>query len=180
MRPVLVAGITAVTLGFISVLDRGIAGLFDLGYLFVTFVGIVAGTMGVYLLHRRRKTPRELTTFDDPESRYRSAVPGEGLDERIAKIAIESRIRTVQPKIRDRIRDAAIQALIVHAGYDLAAAQAAVDEGTWTNDPMAAVFLSRNSSYPPGMRLKAFFGRVDPSTIGARRSIEAIADVIDP
>lgn len=180
MRPTLVAGIAAVSLGFVAILDRGVAGLFDLGYLFVTFVGIIAGAIGVYFLTRRRDTPRELTTFDDPERRYRTAVPGDDLDERIESIAVESRFRTSRRRTRDRIRDAAIQSLVVHAGYDPAAAREAVDDGTWTDDPVAASFLARGGQYPPGMRVRAFFSQVDLSTVGARRSIEAIAAVIEP
>lgn len=179
MRPILAAGIVGVVLGFVAILDRGVAGLFDLGYLFVTFVGVIAGVVGVYLLNRRRGTPRELTAFDDPESRYRSAVPGDDLDGRIEMVGIEPRFRTSRRQIRDRIRDAAVRSLVIHAGYDRAAAHEAVGEGTWTDDPVAASFLAGDGRYPPQMRFKAFFGRLDLSETGARRSIEAIAAVIE-
>lgn len=180
MRPILVAGVAGVVLGFVSILDRGFAGAFDLGYLFVTFVGIIAGAAGIYLLNRRREAPRELATFDDPERRYQATVPGTDLDGRIETVAMESMIHTAQPQMRDRIRDAAIRALVVHEGYDRSAARNAIEEGTWTDDPVAASFLARSQQYPPQIRLKALLGGVDISAVGAERSIEAIAAVIEP
>ncbi len=178
MRPAIVAGVVAVALGFVAVLDRGIAGLFDLGYLFVTFLGIVAGAIGVYYLSQRRNTPRESTAFGDPEHRYRAAVPGDDLEDRFAAIPIESRFLNSHRGIRDRIREAAIGALVTHEGYDYASARAAVEAGTWTDDPAAASFLSTDGRYPPRLRLEAFVSRVDVSVLGARRSVEAILAVM--
>ncbi len=179
MRPVLIAGIAGVILGFIAILDRGIAGMFDLGYLFVTFLGIIAGVIGVYHLNRRHETPRRLSEFDDPERRYQASTPGDDLDRRLETISIERRVRGPQQHIRDRIRNAAIRSLIIHAGYDPTTAERAVDDGTWTDDPVAASFLAKDQPYPPQLRVKAFFGRVDISAVGADRTIEAITAVIE-
>lgn len=178
MRPTIVAGVVAVALGFVAILDRGVAGAFDLGYLFVTFLGIVAGATGVYYVSRRRNVSRELTAFDDPERRYRAAVPGDDLDDQFATIPIERRLRTSHRGVRDRIRRAAVRALVTHEGYDHRTAREAVENGTWTEDPVAASFLATDGQYPPRLRLEAFLGRVDVSEIGARRSVEAIVAVI--
>lgn len=178
MRPAIVAGVVAVTLGFIAVLDRGVAGLFDLGYLFVTFLGIVAGAIGVYYLSQRRNTPRESTAFGEPERRYQATVPGDGLDDRFAAIPMESRFQSSHRGVRDRIREAAIRALVTHEGYDYATAREAIEEGTWTDDPAAASFLATDGRYPPRVRLEAFLDRDDVSVIGARRSVEAILAVM--
>ena len=179
MRPAIVAGIAAVVLGFVAVLDRGVAGLFDLDYVFVTLVGILAGALGIYFLNLRREDPRELTAFDDPERRYRATVPGDDLDGRIAVLALESRFRSPRQRIRDRLREAAVGALVAYAGYDRAAAVEAVEDGSWTDDPVAAGFLAENGSYPRRLRIRAFFGRVELSDVGARRCVEAISAVIE-
>lgn len=178
MRPAIVAGVVAVTLGFVAVLDRGVAGLFDLGYLFVTFLGIVAGAAGVYYLSQRRNTHRESTAFGEPERRYRAAVPGDDLDDRFEAIPTASRFQSSHQRVRDRIREAAIGALVTHEGYDYAAARAAVEAGTWTDDPAASSFLSTDGRYPPRLRLEAFLARTDVSVLGARRSVEAILAVM--
>lgn len=180
MRPAIVAGLVAIALGAVSILDRGVAGLFDLDYLFVTFVGVLASVMGLYYLNRRRGVSRETIDFDDPERRYRVAVPGDDLDERIRALSTRSRSRDPGQGVRNRLRETAIRALVVHAGYDPAAARAAVESGEWTDDPAAASFLADDGRYPPRIQLKAFFGRVDLSAVGARRTVEAIAAVMDP
>ena len=180
MRPAIVAGLVAVALGAVSILDRGVAGLFDLDYLFVTFVGVLSGVMGLYYLNRRRGVCRETVDFDDPERRYRVAVPGDDLDERIGVLSARSGHREPGLDLRDRLHEAAVRSLVVHAGYDRAAALDAVESGEWTDDPAAASFLADDGRYPPRLQLKAFFGRADLSAIGARRTVEAIAAVMEP
>jgi hypothetical protein len=180
MRPALLAGIAGVGLGVAAILDRGVAGVFDLDYLFVTFLGVVAGTIGIYYLSRRRRTPRERTSFDDPERRYRAAVPGDDLDERIRRLPLAPGIRGTRRDVRDRLREAAVRSLVTHAGYEREAARNAVESGEWTDDPVAASFLAEGRKYPPGIRVKALFGRVDLPEAGARRSVEAIVAVIEP
>lgn len=179
MRPAIVAGLVAVALGAVSILDRGIAGLFDLDYLFVTFVGVLSGTVGLYYVNRRRRAPRETTAFDAPEQRYRVAVPGDDLDEQLETLSVRPRHRHSSRGVRDRLREAAVRALVVHAGYDRAAARGAVESGEWTADPAAASFLADGGQYPPRLRLKAFFRRIDLSAVGARRTVEAIAAVME-
>lgn len=178
MRPAVVAGLAAVALAVVSILDRGVAGLFDLDYLFVTFVGVLSGTAGVYYLNRRRHAPRETTAFDAPERRYRVAVPGDDLDEQFETLSARPRPRHWRRDVRGRLQEAAVRALVIHAGYDRTAARNAVESGEWTDDPVAASFLADGDQYPPRLRLRAFFGRVDISVIGARRTVEAIAAVM--
>lgn len=179
MRPAIVAGLVAIALGAVSVLDRGVAGLFDLDYLFVTFVGVFSGVMGLYYLNRRRGVSRETTGIDDPERRYRVAVPGDDLDERIERFSRGSWFRDSGEDVRDRLRAAAVRSLVVYAGYDRAAARDAVESGEWTDDPAAASFLADDGQYPARLWLKAFFGRVDLSAVGVRRTVEAIAAVME-
>lgn len=180
MRPAIVAGLIAVALGVVSILDRGIAGLFDLDYLFVTLVGVLSSTAGLYYLNRRRSASRETAGFDAPERRYRVAVPGDDLDEQFETISMQPRRWDSRRGVRERLRETAIRALVVHAGYDPATARDAVESGEWTDDPAAASFLADNSQYPPRLRLKALFGRIDLSTVGARRTVEAISAVMEP
>ena len=178
IRPALAAGIAGVVLGFVAILDRGIAGAFDIDYLFVTFLGVLAGVVGVYYLSRRRGAARKLTAFDDPERRYRVAVPGDDIDRRLRTLSLGPGFGDSQRRVRNRLREAAVKALVVHAGYDRSAAHDAIEDGTWTDDPIAASFLTEGGEYPPEIRLKAFLGRVDLADVGAQRTIEAIAAVM--
>lgn len=179
MRSAIVVGLVAVALGVVSILDPGVAELFDLDYLFVTLVGVLSGLVGLYYLNRRRGVSRETIGFDDPERRYRVAVPGADLDDRIGALSTRSRFQGSDRDVQGRFREAAIRALVVHAGYDHAAARDAVECGEWTDDPVAASFLADGGQYPPRLRLKAFFGRADLSVTGARHTVAAIAAVME-
>jgi hypothetical protein len=182
MRPATAAGIAGIALGFVSILDRGVAGLFDLDYAFLTLLGVLAGAVGVYHLYRRREATRGSTTpaFEHPERRFRVPVPGDDADERIRTLSARRQRRAAGRTVRDRLREAAIRSLVVHAGYERQTAREAVESGAWTDDPVAASFLGVEGRYPVGLRIRALFGRADLSEVGARRSVEAIAAVIEP
>lgn len=179
MRPTIVGGIAGVVLGFVAVLDRGVASVVELDYLSVTFVGVTTGLIGMYYLSRRREAPRRLTTFDDPEPRYRAVVPGDDIDDQIDRLQVKPGLRSSGRGMRDRLRDAAIRSLVVHAGYDADAARSAVENGSWTDDPIAASFLAGDDEYPTGIRIRAFLGGPNLPKVGARRSIEAIVAVME-
>ena len=179
MRPTTTAGIAGVVLGFLAILDRGIAGVVELDYLVVTAIGGVAGAIGAFHVNRRRELDRKSTAFDEPERRYRADVPSADLDARFGHIGVGGGRRT-SGRALSRLREAAASALVAHAGYDRADAETAVANGTWTDATVAAAFLADPSRVPRTVRLKALIGRSNPTETCVRRSVEAIATVIEP
>jgi len=74
------------------------------------------------------------------------------------------------------LREGAIRRTRTRLGHDEPTARSLVDAGEWTDDPVAAAFLSEEVSYPPAERLRGAF---DPGSAYLRR-VRRTADAIDP
>ncbi|CCQ33843.1 hypothetical protein HLRTI_003082 [Halorhabdus tiamatea SARL4B] len=68
--------------------------------------------------------------------------------------------------VRGRLRDGAIRTLVTSSGLGRAAARDAIRTGEWTDDPVAAAFLSPTVALPPAERLR---GAIDPGAAYTRR-----------
>ncbi|EMA37338.1 DUF7269 family protein [Halobiforma nitratireducens] len=80
-------------------------------------------------------------------------------------------------EVRDRLIDGAVRVLASRGGLEADAAREAIRTGEWTDDPVAAAFLSPRLRQPPGERLR---GAVDPGsayTRRVRRTLSAIEAV---
>lgn len=75
------------------------------------------------------------------------AVPGESFDERLAGAPTLGATGgdTLTLSLRQELRETAVEVLTRFGGYDEAAAIAALDDGTWTNDRYAAEFFATRS-----------------------------------
>jgi hypothetical protein len=76
--------------------------------------------------------------------------------------------------VRHTLREGAVRRIRTRSGHDEPTARSVVAAGEWTDDPVAAAFLSEEVSYPLGDRLRA---AVDPGSAylrRVRRTIEAI------
>lgn len=177
MRPTEVGGLALVLAGLVVLLQRGLAGLFDISYLFVTGVGILAVLLGLNYFNVGRQTRRRETVVDDVELRYEATVPGTETDEMIADATDLSRGSVAyRRELRERLREVTAETLRRNAGYGETGAETAVADGDWTPDPVAAWFLAEGSDDAPfSVRIRGVVGSESGFAFAARRTTAAIA-----
>lgn len=146
-------------------------------YVFVTLVGVVAGVQGLRYALRRRKVTVLETETGDTERRYRVPVPGDDVDRELSPSG-GWRGGRGSSTVRERIREAALRTLVLRDNCTEAEAEARLDEGSWTDDPVAARYLGADVSVPLRTRLRLVV-RGRASTIRASRAISAIERLRD-
>lgn len=149
MRLLALLGAGTVVTGFVVLFERGLAGLFDFSYTFVTLVGVLAIVQGFRYALERRRTERLTVDLGEPERRYVVDVPGDDLDDRIRRSAGRTRgANRARERIRTRLQDVVRGELVATRDYTPAAADEAIRDGTWTDDAAAAAFLSERLAMP--------------------------------
>ncbi|WP_101295629.1 DUF7269 family protein [Halegenticoccus soli] len=175
-RAVVVAGVVAVFAGLASVATRGSLAAFDLSYAFVTLVGLLALVQGLRRAAERWSTAVFGADAGEPERRYRVPAPGDEFDARLA----EARARSVRGtrtrgEVRARLREAAVDALVLHGNYDPESAEERVETGAWTDDPFAAAFLGDEAPRPPvSAKLRELFRRGSRFERDVHRTLAAV------
>ncbi|WP_195892472.1 DUF7269 family protein [Halopiger goleimassiliensis] len=76
--------------------------------------------------------------------------------------------------IRERLTDGAVRLLQARRGLERTRAQKTVENGTWTDDPVAAAFLADGTRQPTAERLRA---AVDPGAASQRRIRRTLAAI---
>lgn len=171
-----IAGIVAVGLGLLVVATGSLAAAVPLDETFLSLVGVLAVLQGLRYANRRRHVDRVAVDVGEPETRYRAPRPGEELDAEFSRAAGWSRgERLRQRKVRTRLRRTAAETLSIRNSQELEAAAARVETGEWTEDPVAAAFLSEEPTVPARARLRSYLRRESPFEYGLRRTVRAIA-----
>ncbi|MFC4438359.1 MULTISPECIES: DUF58 domain-containing protein [Natrialbaceae] len=177
VRPtLLVLGLAAFT--------AGVAALFGvleiaLSQSIAVIVGLLAVVIGIRSLLNRGDANR--TPTPDPERRTAVPVPGETLAESIGAFRTAKTSYTpTSRRTTDGLRAAAIAALTRFDGRTEEEATQQLEDGTWTDDPVAAAFLS-SSIEPPSRsvrdRLAAVASRKSRFYTQVRRAVAAIAAI---
>ena len=175
MRLLVAVGVAAVAVGFVAAVDRGVAAALDPSTVVVTLIGLFGVVQGVRYANGRRNRERRTTDLGAPERRVRAAVPGDGLDDRIARMTTGPRGGyQSRSEIRSRVRDVAVAAVARDRNRSPADAERAVESGAWTTDPTAAAFLSAERSYPLGVRLRAAATSRSRYEYGLSAAVDAI------
>ncbi len=175
MQRTAVLGVVAVLLGLAALVEHGLAGRLPLDGPVVTGVGALAILAGLRYAHAARSTPLETATVDAPEPRHRSAVLGEDVE---ATLRTRGRIGTARRvELRRRLRDVAVDALVAHDGRDRRAAVRAVDDGTWTADPVAAGYLAEPEALPRRWRARRLLRPRSTARRCVARSLDAVEEV---
>jgi hypothetical protein len=158
-------GLAFVLGGFLVLFQRGLAGLFDVSFTFVTGVGVLALILGLNYFNVGRQTERRAAELPDVELRYEATQPGTETDELLADAAGLSRAGVAaRREFRDRLHEATTETLLRRGDYPSeAAATAAVDDGEWTTDA------------PLSVRLRGVVSSESGFVFAARRTVAAVA-----
>ena len=148
-------GIVAVFVGLFVSFQQQFAGVIPASWVLVLLVAVAAGVQSVStVLSRRRATIREEET-GDPERRYDAPAPGDELEELLQFASSKSR-RGNRPReqLRERIADIAVAAITDAEGCSEETARERIRNGEWTDDPVAAWFLSDEVRLHPTERAR--------------------------
>ncbi|ESP88136.1 DUF7269 family protein [Candidatus Halobonum tyrrellensis] len=180
MRATVVVGVVAVLFGFVVLVQRGLAGLLQLNYVFVTLVGVLALVQGLRFANESRMADRRATETADVEDRYRVPTPGDDVDALVSDAGGAARTSIKRRReFRRRLADAARETLRARGDYGTADVGEALEEGTWTADPVAAWFLADDGAVPlpASVRIRRVFGSGTEFRFAATRTIAAISAV---
>jgi hypothetical protein len=175
-RLVTLVGLAAVGLGLVSVVLRETFG-FSLSYTFVTLVGALAIVQGIRAVSQRRQSEYAETETADPERRFQVPTPGDEFDEQVTG-AVGWSLRNVseQRDVRNRLHQTAVDTLVIHEHCSVAEAEANIEAGTWTDDAVAARFLSDDApDLPLRTRIRELFRRESRFRQQVRHTVAAIA-----
>lgn len=146
----------------------------------IALVALVALLASVGAFSRRRDD-RNLIETPDPERRIHVPVPGEDLQKTVDEFRPRNPGFTVTGRrISIGLREAAVAVLTRFEGLSVEEANERVDEGTWTDDPVVAAFLSPNlegSAPSIRQRVARFGGGDSPYRWRVRRSVAAITSI---
>lgn len=148
-------GAAAVLVGLLVSFQQEFAALLPGSWAFVLLVAVVAGIQTVSTALSRRRTPIREEETGDPERRYEAPVPGDDLTETLRFARNHSRAGDrPRDRIRDRVADAAVAAVADVDGCSKREARERVRTGEWTDDPVAAWFLSEAVGLTPRERAR--------------------------
>lgn len=167
-------------IGFAFLAAPGIIPALPLQYVMVSLLGFVALIQGGWIV---RKAWRETTDQHLPPDFERSMAtptPGADLDRMLYELEhLRQGTTEYRERIRNRLVEAAIDVIRQRDDCSREAAIEQLEEGSWTDDSVAAAYF-RGQSLPPGTLLeqvREWFGDESDYEHRIRRTVEAIADV---
>ncbi|AFZ73705.1 DUF58 domain-containing protein [Natronobacterium gregoryi] len=137
------------TLAFVGAIAVS-SGLLTIGLTETAVVLVALLVLGIAFrsVSRRRGVRTRLGT-PDPERTVHVAVPGETVSDALSTFRqVSSRHGTVNRRIADSLRDVAVAVLTRFEGDPPEAAKQQLEDGTWTDDQIAAAFLSPDLERP--------------------------------
>lgn len=178
MRWLTLLGIAAIVIGVSIIVEHSVALVFSLNETFLILIGIFALIQGLRYGHRRRHTERRQVELGEPETRDHVPKPGTEYDSQFARATNWTRpSRTAQRTVRNHLRATAAETLALRESLSKDDAIHRVREGTWTDEAVAAEFLSADPQLPIRVRLGSYIRRESSYEYGLRRTVAAIADL---
>lgn len=168
------AGALAALAGLAVVLT-GRPGPFEFAFEFALLVGLLALVQGLRYGLERRRTTYGAYSVGDPEERYAAPPPGHEFDESVSRTGGRTlRAVTGRRELQQRVRAVAATTLAATAGLSEAEAVRRIEEGTWTDDRVAAQFLA-DGPLPLSASLRALVRGESRFRFGVRRAVAAVA-----
>lgn len=169
-----VAVATEVTLPVETLVDRFGS---DYDYLVVAAVAGFFGLLSLPVLASGRAANLDQTETPDPERPATAPSAGRRLEERRTSLAVALPLvgRARRVRLRDRLRRTAVGALVRTTGCGRETARARVEQGDWSDDPVASTFLAEGRRLSPRAVGGALRHTEAPHSYAARRVVEEIA-----
>lgn len=178
-RFALVVGVVLVLGGLAVVVVPGLAAELGPSSALVTLVGVLALLAGVAGVRNGLAADADRADLPEPERRTATTVPGADIDTKLGSLSMRTQYIRAGHTLRRRIRSVAMDVL-TGEGYTEAEAATALDEGTWTDDPYAAMFFTdRGADLPLSARVRDAFGRESSVQKQTRHAIDALAGRLD-
>lgn len=179
------AGLVAVAVGALVVVAPSSAELLPVDgivealgepWLFVAAFGVAGLVVLVAVMLARAVGGLDESTPPDPEDVYRVPSAGHRFDQFVDGDADlrDHLFGDHHEQVRRRIRDTVLATLMRTGGLSREEARAAVENGTWTDDSVAAAFLSERQRPTFRERLAAAVKGDSSVQQGARRAAEAV------
>lgn len=137
-------GVLLAVLGLVALAVPGLTAPLPVGDLAVSLLGGVLLAGAIREFQRRRATDAAVAETGDYETAIELPTPGDAFDRRLRRIAWVRGDRLERERVRNAIEDAAIDAIRRRWGCSRTEAERAVEAGSWTDDPFAAAFLTRD------------------------------------
>ncbi|MFB6151121.1 MAG: hypothetical protein ABEJ40_04880 [Haloarculaceae archaeon] len=106
-------------------------------------VGLLLVLGGLRQVQRRRSTTFDYAEAPDVERVVELPTPGDELDRRFEQFSALQYRKSDRERVRSSVADLAAETLQRRFGYSESEAEEALRRGTWTDDPFAASFFSR-------------------------------------
>ena len=171
-------GILTLGTGLAAIASPGLVA-FDPGRVLVWSVGGLALVEALRVVQGRRHADLDEAETPDPELPSATPSPGEDLEDALEQFIDSRESYFRRSRLREGLRSAAIAVLTRYDVYSEAEAEAALEAGTWTADPVAAAFLGGESAptLPVRTRVGNWLRRESSTERGVRRAVDAITAV---
>lgn len=186
-RVALGGGILAAATGLALAVRPSLIAHPDPGEWAVSVLGAVALLYAGVPLYRRWKHEPVEPSGPDPETPVRFPTPGKEVDDMLAVAAsIDPYTADRRRRLRRRLRDAAVDAVEQREGCDAETAREMVAAGTWTDDPIAASYLTdgpvtvADADEPLPKRFRLRLSAPSRRAYAARRLADEVAALTDP
>lgn len=148
-------------------------------YVFVALFGVVAFAVVLGVMLARAIAGLDESTPPDPEDIYQVPQPGHRFDRFVEGGGSVGRrvFGSRHEGVRRRIQQTALATLVRAEGLTRSEAETAIARGTWTDDPVAAAFLSERRTPSVTERLVSAIRGQSTFQQGARRAALEIARV---
>lgn len=152
----------------------------DNEYLLAMLLGAVALVLGGLVLLTGRDHI-ETASMPAAEKPVPASTPGDSLEAQLGGLRawVPMLGRGVRTEVRTRLRRAAVLAVAVERGCSDSAATQAVDDGTWTDDSVAARFLGTDRRRSLGAVITAATRGQTSLQYRVRRTIHVLAGMAD-
>lgn len=171
-------GAVLVGLGFLFVVQPGLAAVLPIPRLALVVVGLLGAVEGIRSVQRRRGSEIVGAEPPDPEFGIETDAPGDDFDARIARLSTRRGwIGGDFDRVENRLRTAAITVVAARYGLSKPEARERVEAGSWTEDPVAAAFLGGPTVPQPPLevRLRMRLGTTPRFQRYVHRTADAIA-----
>lgn len=170
-------GVLAFLFGVATVVDSGLAGILPLSGGVATVIGVAATGVGGYMLWKHR--PETLSTeHEAPEMPVdRPAIGAEFTRDLESLSGIGPEAMRRRRTVRDELEQTAQGILTTYAGVPDEQATAALQQGTWTDNPHAAAYFS--GAYPEWAPLSLRIRDSTPLQPDETRKLKAVIDELE-